>query len=275
MKEGRSHIRFLTPSGLSPQKPLFVFLSGMDGTGQLLRTQTADLETIFDIRCLVIPPDDLTSWEPLTERVVRLVEAEKAHRPAGQPIYLCGESFGGCLAIKVALYAPHLFSRIVLVNPASSFHHRPWMLWGGQAIKWFPDVFYQLSAVGLLPYIAALERILPEDRIALLQAMGTVHKATSTWRLSLLKSFHIDNLPLHRLTQPVLVMASGSDRLLPSVSDAQQLVKLLSDARLLILPYSGHACLLEEGVNLHQILKSQNFLEPLSAISHTPLLENI
>ncbi len=265
MQKVSSHICFLAPSGLSPQKPLFIFLPGMDGTGQLLYTQTPRLETIFDIRCLAIPPNDLTPWDELTEKVVRLVEAEQINRPAGQPIYLCGESFGGCLAIKVALQAPHLFSRIVVINSASSFHRQPWMLWGGEIIQWFPDFLYQLSAVGLLPYIAALERILPEDRIALLQAMGMVNKTTSAWRLSLLKSFHIDKLPLYRLTQPVLVMASGSDRLLPSISDAQQLVNLLPDARLLILPHSGHACLLEESVNLRQILKSQNFLEPLYA----------
>jgi pimeloyl-ACP methyl ester carboxylesterase len=269
MQEGRSHIHFLAPSGRAPQKPLFVFLPGMDGTGQLLHTQTAGLETTFDIRCLAIPTDDLTSWDELTARVVRLVEIEKVNRPAEQPIYLCGESFGGCLAIKVALYAPHLFSRIVLVNPASSFHRRPWMLWGGQIIQWFPGVLYQLSAVGLLPYIAALDRIKPENRIALLQAMGMVHQATSVWRLSLLKSFHIDNLPLHRLTQPVLVLASGSDRLLPSIPDAQHLVKRLPDARLLVLPDSGHACLLEEDINLQQILESECFLEPLSATSRT------
>lgn len=265
MQKIRSRICFITPRVLSLEKPLLVFLPGMDGTGQLLRTQTAGLEKIFDIRCLAIPPDDLTDWEELTEKVVGLVEAEQLNRPAGQPIYLCGESFGGCLALKVALHSPHLFSRIVLVNSASSFHRRPWMLWGGQVIQWFPDFLYQLSAIGLLPYIAALERILPEDRTALLQAMRTVHKATSIWRLALLKSFQLENLPLYRLTQPVLVIASGSDRLLPSIADAQQLVKLLPAARLLVLPHSGHACLLEADVNLHQILKSQNFLEPLSA----------
>jgi pimeloyl-ACP methyl ester carboxylesterase len=269
MQEGKSHIHFLSPSGLSPQKPLFIFLPGMDGSGQLLHTQTAGLETIFDVRCLAIPPDDLTSWDELTARVVKLVEVEKVHRPTEQPVYLCGESFGGCLAIKAALYAPYLFSRIVLVNPASSFHRRPWMLWGGQIIQWFPDVLYQLSAIALLPYIAALDRIKPEDRSALLQAMGMVYQATSVWRLSLLKSFHIDDLPLHRLAQPVLVLASGSDRLLPSIPDARHLVKRLPDARLLILPNSGHACLLEEDVNLQQILESQHFLEPLSAISAT------
>lgn len=265
MQKIKSNICFVTPGAVSPEKPLFVFLPGMDGTGQLLRTQTVGLEAVFDIRCLAIPPDDLTNWDELTEKVVKLVEAEQVNRPARQPIYLCGESFGGCLALKVALHSPQLFSRIVLVNPASSFHRRPWMLWGGQIIQWFPDFLYQISAIALLPYIAALERILPEDRAALLRAMQTVSKATSIWRLSLLKSFQIDDLPLYRLTQPTLILASGSDRLLPSIPDAQQLVSLLPNARLLILPHSGHACLLEKDINVYQILTSQNFLTPVSA----------
>jgi len=58
---------FLTQTG-QPEYPLFVFLPGMDGTGQLLRSQTAGLEVAFDVRCLAIPRDDLTSWDVLTER---------------------------------------------------------------------------------------------------------------------------------------------------------------------------------------------------------------
>jgi pimeloyl-ACP methyl ester carboxylesterase len=104
--------------------------------------------------------------------------------------------------------------------------------------------------------------------------MRTVHKTAFIWRLFLLKSFHLDNLPLKRLTQPVLVISSGSDRLLPSIEDAQQLMNRLPNARLLVLPRSGHACLLEEDVNLYQILSSQNFLEPLSTISQACVEEH-
>lgn len=260
MTKVKSQVCFLTPSALCPEKPLFMFLPGMDGTGQLLRTQMAGLEVGFDIRCLAIPPDDLTTWDELTEKVVALIKAEQAGRSPDQPVYLCGESFGACLALKIAVHSPHLFSHIVLVNPASSFHRRPWMLWGGQVIQLFPDSLYEFSAIGLLPYLAALERILPEDRKALLYAMKTVHKATAIWRMSLLKSFGLDTLPLHQIKQPVLIIASGSDRLLPSISDAQHLSSFLHDARLFILPNSGHACLLEKDVNLYQIFRNQNFL---------------
>lgn len=256
----KSQICFLTPNSPRPEKPLFIFLPGMDGTGQLLRTQMAGLEVAFDVRCLAIPPDDLTDWNELTEKVVALVETEKTNRPFDRPIYLCGESFGGCLALKVALHSLHLFSHIVIVNPASSFHRRPWMLWGGQVIQWFPELLYTFSAIGLLPYLAALERISPSHRKALLQAITTVPKATSVWRMSLLKSFDLNNLSLDRIKQPVLVIASGSDHLLPSFSDTKDLAHLLPNAKLFILPNSGHACLLEKDVNLYQILQSQDFL---------------
>lgn len=38
---------FLTPTENKPDFPLFIFLPGMDGSGQLLRCQTASLEKNF------------------------------------------------------------------------------------------------------------------------------------------------------------------------------------------------------------------------------------
>jgi len=259
----KSSLCFLTPIGLRPQNPLFIFLPGMDGTGQLLRTQTGALEAGFDVRCLAIPPDDQTPWDELMTQVLDLIKAEMAHRPAERPVYLCGESFGGCLALKVATQAPELFDRIILINPASSFDRRPWMLWGGQIIQWFPNFLYEWSSVGLLPFLGDLNRISPRDHQAFFTAVRTVPKETSLWRLSLLQSFRLSDLPLDRLRQPVLLIASGSDRLLPSIPDAKALVRRLPNAKLTTLPNSGHACLLEKDVNLYEILQAQQFLEPV------------
>ncbi len=63
-----SPLRFLTFKGSKPTSPLFIFLPGMDGTGQLLRPQLAGLRTAFDIRCLSIPSEDLTDWDGLVEQ---------------------------------------------------------------------------------------------------------------------------------------------------------------------------------------------------------------
>jgi pimeloyl-ACP methyl ester carboxylesterase len=250
---------FLTPKRLQPQYPLFVFLPGMDGTGQLLRSQTAGLEIGFDVRCLAIPRDDLTSWDVLTEHLLNLIYAELEKRTE-QSVYLCGESFGGCLAQKVALAEPQLFERIILVNPASSFHLQPWLNWTTQFTHLVPSSLYEVGALGLLPFLAALGRISKSDRQELLKTMRSVPPETVLWRLSLLREFDVDQRQLGRLHQPVLVIASAEDRLLPSMSEAKRLVKILPNSKMVVLPHSGHACLLETDINLYNIMKANNFL---------------
>lgn len=261
MQEVKSQVCFLTPKRLNPHHSLFVFLPGMDGTGQLLRSQTAGLEVSFDIRCLAIPPDDLTSWDVLATKVIHLIQGEIAKQEQKRTVYLCGESFGGCLAMQVATQAPHLFDRLILVNPASSFKRRPWIQWGSSLTRWLPEAWYQVSSVGLLPFLASFGRILPEDRHALLEAVQSVPQKTSIWRLSLLNEFELDDQRLRYLTQPVLLIASAADRLLPSLTEAKRLAATLPNVTTVILPDSGHACLLEADINLYEIMRLHNFLQ--------------
>lgn len=250
---------FLTSKHLRPNYPLFIFLPGMDGTGQLLKTQTEGLETGFDVRCLAIPPTDLTSWEELAAQVVSLTRAELAKAP-NRPVYLCGESFGGCLAIKVALHSPELFNRIILINPASAFKQKFWLGWGQAIASWLPEPLYRMSAIWLLPFLARLERLEPLDRQALLKAVQSVPQKTSVWRLSLLNEFTVPEQDYRQITQPVLLLAGGSDRMFPSVLEADRLNHLLPDSKVVILPDCGHACLLEANTKLYEILKEHGFL---------------
>jgi pimeloyl-ACP methyl ester carboxylesterase len=254
---------FLTPKRIQPDYPLFVYLPGMDGTGQLLRTQTAGLEIGFDVRCLAIPRKDLTDWDTLANNVWDLIHAELA-KTSRKSVYLCGESFGGCLAMKVAVQAPQLFKRIILINPASAFHLRPWLNWASQLTYLVPESFYDLGALGLLPCLASLARISRSDRHELLKTMRSVPAATVLWRLSLLREFDVSEDQLRRLTQPALLIAGASDCLLPSVSEVRRIEGILPNAKTMILPESGHACLLEKDVNLYEILRNQNFLESKS-----------
>ena len=260
MSQVKSRPCFLTPGRINPNYPLFVFLPGMDGTGQLLRSQTKGLETAFDVRALAIPPDDLNNWEDLAALVVNLIE-EELKRGAFRSVYLCGESFGGCLAIKVALKAPHLFKRIILINPATSFNQRPWLAWGAQLNRWVPEFLHGISALVLFPFLSNLARTAPRDRRALLDAMQSVPPKIANWRISLVTEFDVNETQLRRLTQPILVIAGAADQLLPSVQEAERLVNCLPDAKTVILPNSGHACLLETDVCLFEIMKKQDFLE--------------
>lgn len=257
--------QFNQPYLIAPQTenrtlPLFIFLPGMDGTGRLLHTQTETLEKAFDVRCLAIPPDNLTNWEVLSQQVLALIRREWRKFPK-RPIYLCGESFGGCLAMKVALRAPQFFSRILLVNPASSFNQKPLLSGATQFAKFVPDLFFRLGNYGLLPFLASLERVAERDRDALLNAMKSVPPKTIHWRLSLLKQFSVSPTSFQRLTQPILLLAGTADKLLPSVAEAERLSRLFPNAKKVILPESGHACLIEKEIKLYDLLAQHCFLE--------------
>lgn len=251
---------FITPKGIQSQLPLFIYLPGMDGSGELLRSQIALLENSFDIRCLKIPTNDLNNWDTLTKYVVDAIKQE-IQGIVGRTTYLCGESFGGCLAMKVAVEIPHLLSRIILINPASSFHRLPLLSWASGLLNFVPPYFYNLSTVGFLPFLMSLGRISDETRQEVQETIRTIPPQTINWRISLLGEFHIDTQQLSQLQQPVLLLASDRDRLLPSVTEAKILAGILPKTKIVILPSSGHACLLEDDINLYEIMKNNNFVE--------------
>ncbi len=248
-----------SPRPPRPKAALLIYLPGGDGTGQLFYRQLAGLEQVFDIRCLEIPANDLTGWEQLVAQVVALVQIElrQGERPA---VYLCGESFGGCLALKVIQHSPELFDRLILVNSASAFNRDSWLYWLSLLAYPVPDPLYRAFWLGFLPILAALQRIEAKDRRTLLNAVQMMTQKTSIWRMSLLREFQLSNAQLRQISQPTLIVASERDCILDSVREAHRLSRLLPQAQIHILPESGHACLLEADVNLHQILAAVNFL---------------
>ncbi|WP_325052203.1 alpha/beta hydrolase [Dulcicalothrix desertica] len=141
MNSKSSNCYFLTPRPGNPSHPLFIFLPGMDETGkELMCLQTAGLETVFDVRCFVIPPNNLTDWDKMTFEVASLTERELEKAP-GSDIYLCGESFGCCLALKVLERHPDYFTKVILINSASSFNRVPWLKFGSLLFPFTPTFF--------------------------------------------------------------------------------------------------------------------------------------
>jgi pimeloyl-ACP methyl ester carboxylesterase len=129
-----------------------------------------------------------------------------------------------------------------------------------------PPTLYRLSTFGLLPLLIQPQRVSLSNQQALLQAMQSVSPRSAAWRISLLAKFALETLPLRRIMQPVLLLASGADRLLPSLGEAGRLVRHLPNARTVHLPKSGHACLLESEVNLGKLLQSTDFYPSSRAI---------
>jgi pimeloyl-ACP methyl ester carboxylesterase len=247
-----NQLAFLPPPHRQHHLPLFVFLPGLDGTGELLHLQTPRLTAAFDVRCLAIPGDDRSDWADLAAQVIALIQTELAGQT--RPVVLCGESFGACLAMETTSRYPQWIQQLVLLNPASSLPGRPHIGWGSGLVRWLPDGLYRQSATWLLPWLAATEHVAEPEQQALLNAMQRVPQETSLWRLGLLNQFRVDAQTLPTSDLEVLLIAGTADRLLPSVSEIQRLQTYLPQAKLVTLAESGHACLLERRVDLAAIL---------------------
>lgn len=252
-------VDFIATKASNREAPLFVYLPGMDGTGRLFETQADRLAIDFDLRCLALRHDNYSNWQDLARDTIKLIREELICKKNKQ-VYLCGESFGGCLALKAALAAPDLITKLILVNPASSSHQLPILGLGADITPWLPTWIHRYSAAGLLPFLAQLNRINECDRISLVESMKSLPPQIISWRLSLLRDFKVADEQLRSLKTPSLILAGAADALLPSVAEAKKLIALLPQAKMAVLPQSGHACLLETEVDLFQILLKQNFI---------------
>jgi pimeloyl-ACP methyl ester carboxylesterase len=236
-----------------PQRhlPLFVFFPGMDGTGQLFAKQRDRLMKRFDVRCLAIERNDLSNWSEMTEQAVKLIATE---RSVGQELYLCGESFGACLAMQVAGRMRQNVNKLVLINPASSFARFPLLAVGSAFSNLLPDMMYPISARILAYFLINIDRVTAVEQHRLMDAMLSVQPKSAAWRLDLLRQFPVDMIVSELVDIPVVLIAGERDQLLPSVVEVRILQRLLPRSKMILLPSSGHACLLEQDLYLADLL---------------------
>uniref|UniRef100_A0ACD5UWA0 Uncharacterized protein n=1 Tax=Avena sativa TaxID=4498 RepID=A0ACD5UWA0_AVESA len=82
------------------------------------------LGMVFEVRCLHIPVSDRTPFGGLLQIVDESVKYEHALSPK-RPIFVIGDSLGGCLAISVAAHNPKIDLVLILINPGTSFAKTP------------------------------------------------------------------------------------------------------------------------------------------------------
>lgn len=260
MPELQHDAYFFNPQASKPNLPLLIFLPGLDETGKdLMSKQTDSLEAGFDVRCFVIPPEDIDNFDLLAESALALTETELAQTPE-RSVYLCSESFGSCIALKMLEQAPKLFEKIILVNSASSLHRVPWLSLGSRLFPLTPNFLYKHSAFFSLPFLANLLQISSQTRQDLSEAMVSAPKHTVRQRIKMMREFTMDDTKLRQITQPVLSIGSEKDLILPSVAEAKRLAKIFPQATVVTLPHSGHACLVEKDLNLYQIMEANSFV---------------
>ncbi|EOY11183.1 hypothetical protein QUC31_009614 [Theobroma cacao] len=255
--------------------PVLLFLPGLDGVGIGLILHHKALGKVFEVQCLHVPVCDRTPFEGLVKVVEETLRLEHASRP-NSPIYLVGDSFGGCLALAVAARNPTIDLVVILVNPATSFG-RSQLQPLFPILKAFPDelhvtIPYILSLVmgeplkmatvgveGRLPPTQKIEQ-LSDNLTALLPRLSCladiIPKETLVWKLKLLKSASAyANSRLHAVKAEVLVLASDKDNMLPSREEAHRLKNLLPNCEIRFFKDNGHTLLLEDSLNLLTVIK--------------------
>lgn len=245
------------PSSARSRVPL-LYLPGMDATGKLFYRQRPALSSHFDVTCLSLPPTGaLLSWDEMVELAIAQMPDE--------PVVLCGESFGGCWALALAARCPQRLAGLVPINPASSLAQQSWLDGVSQWMSWLPEWVYELSVPQSLRWLLNGSRVSDRDRERFLEAVKVVDKQTSLHRFQLLQQFRAEELDLESVRVPTLVIASARDRVLPSVNEAHRIANRLPRAAIEILPHSGHACLVEQDINLFEIFKARGLLDAFLA----------
>ncbi|KAL9356231.1 hypothetical protein Peur_049484 [Populus x canadensis] len=255
--------------------PILLFFPGIDGVGLGLTLHHKALGKVFEVRCLHIPVYDRTPFEGLVKFVEKIVRLEHASSP-NKPIYLVGDSFGGCLALAVAARNPEIDLVLILANPATSFN-RSQLQPLFPLLEALPDelhnaVPYLLSFVMGDPVKMAMVNIesklppglqieqLSNNLTAMLPSLSgladIIPRDTLLWKLKLLKSAAAyANSRLHSVKAEVLVLSSGKDQMLPSGDESQRLKSSLKNCTVRHFKENGHTILLEDGVNLLTIIK--------------------
>jgi pimeloyl-ACP methyl ester carboxylesterase len=230
---------------LPPRCPV-VYLPGVDGTGRLLFRQTG-LHDRYALRCASYPQDDRHTYADLAAVGIQ-------HLRETGPGVVLAESFGGAVALLVALERPDLVRRLVLVNTFAHYPRRLIIDVLGFLGPWLPNapthpatrpvrgVFF------FSPGIPKPEQDEWWDRTADVPMRAYGH------RFRLLAG--LDLRPrLGEIEVPALVFAAPNDWVVPATA-GRLLARRLPRARLLAVP-AGHAAMIDPRVDVSAWLEDR------------------
>lgn len=213
-----------------------VFLHGLVGLNEHWEEVVARIESRYHCRMLELPLLDLDpadcSIEAVTELTAGFLETQ-----VGCPVMLVGNSFGGHVALRIALDHPSLCEALVLAG-ASGLMERT--LVRGAPVR--PSRGWLSEKIGELFYDK--ENMRDEDLERAHAALRERGGARAMVRLS--KTARRDNLErrLGEIAAPTLLIWGREDVVTPPEA-AERFLNRLPDARIEWLERCGHAPMIE------------------------------
>lgn len=225
--------------------PPLVLVPGIDGTALLFYRQQPLLSEHFDTVAFPLPTAAVANMtmDSLVADLASLI-GEVSNNGA----VLLGESFGGALAMSLAVQRPDLVRGLVIVNSFPYLDQRiklriaPWLL---RSIPWaaMPIVRRYTSDHLHSPHTNA------DDIAEFRQRAKSIDRDSYIRRLQILESFDIRER-LEEIRAPALFLAGDRDRLLPSVGWARYMHAQVRDSSLTVLEGYGHVCLIDHDLDL-------------------------
>jgi pimeloyl-ACP methyl ester carboxylesterase len=234
-------------------KPVLLYLPGLDGTGRLLYRQ-GPLHDVCRVVCASYPQDRFATYEEMARSAEESLEAA-----GGRPVLVLAESFGGAVALHLTLHRPDLVERLLLVNTFAHFPRR----WHIQLLALLSEL---LPVRPSPPRSRAIRgrfffspRVSQAVRDGWWERTGDVPMRGFTFRLRLIR--RVDLRPqLHRVRCPALVLAAPDDRVVPPAA-GRELARLLPYAHLLEM-HVGHAALVHPRVDVARLLAESRYWRP-------------
>ncbi|MFL5338816.1 MAG: alpha/beta fold hydrolase [Gemmataceae bacterium] len=233
----------MSEPGTSARRERVVYIPGLDGTGRLLFRQPR-LHAEYDVRCISHPQDSTHTYADL------VANAAKPLEESGGGIVLA-ESFGGAVALRLALERPELVRRLVLVNTFAWFPRRAYI----EPLAWFGPLLPAKRSHSASRSFRSLLFFSPDiaaaDRTKWWDLTADVPLSAYGRRFGLIAG--LDLRPwLPEIQTPALVIAAPDDRVVPA-SAGRSLAQRLPNARLL-QPRVGHTALIHPRLDLAELL---------------------
>lgn len=228
--------------------PAVVLVPGLDGTGQLFYRQVPLLEKSYSVATYALR-DDAKSMDVLADDLRSIIELTA---PKEKRAIVIGESFGGAVALTMALRHPEHVSRLVILNSFPYFAPQFRLRLGIAGVSIIP-----WGAMGLVRYVTSIflpSRHTGRDELKRFRNL-TVRTTRLGYknRLQLLRTYDVRER-LREVRCLTLFLAAEKDRLVPSVTQARLMAQQVPLSTLRILSGHGHICLIAPDINLCDIL---------------------
>jgi pimeloyl-ACP methyl ester carboxylesterase len=228
--------------------PLLIYVPGLDGTGQLFFRQIQTLSTHYSVITFPLRQSPPFDYSDLVQDVLKILDDEKADKAT-----IVAESFGGTIALQFALDHANRIEHLVLVNTFPYFRRRALLRIGSILL---PFAFTPLLQVGRRLFLKPLllnEQVDKNAVDTLFEFSLTQSKEAYRQRMKLIRQFDVRK-QLPAITAPVTFVASGKDKLVPSVREARFMSAKIPGSRIVILSKHGHSCLLSSTFSLESVL---------------------